>query len=260
MSDFVDHYSVLDVRPSASGSELYSAYCQAVRQWLKDDPTFNHENLNRIQESYRFLQNPGKRKTFHEERLQKIVKDFKSNNNYVPQLEENNQEKPAEILQDARPQERDKFLQEFLPESVKNESKSQCKEELHQDCIYEKVTPEDHDLKTPNEDSELYEKPYEEALHEFYDDLHQGISNQSQDYTEESRMQYNGYLQNQYPPQYLEDHLENSTQYYDYHQENQPQYYEYIQQDRQPLIYGYLQENQVLYYGFAYETQSHCGY
>ena len=171
-------------------------------------------------------------------------------------MEENNQEKPTEILRDARPQEQDKFLQESLPdcpESVKNETKSQCKEELHQEYIYERVTPEGHDYKTPHEDSELYEKPYEEAFPVCYDDLHHGISYQCQDYIEESDIQYDGY---QYPPQYLENHLETSTQYYDYHQENQPQCYEYIQ----PQIYGYLQENQVLYYGYAYGTQSHCGY
>ena len=88
MADFIDHYSVLDMCPSAYGSELYSAYCRAVRQWLKNDPSFDNDNLTRIQDSYRILQNPGKRRTFHAERLLKVSKvgQLKKAESYVNQL------------------------------------------------------------------------------------------------------------------------------------------------------------------------------
>ena len=67
MGDPVDHYHVLDVSPRASGHEIYDAYCRAVRHWLQTDSSFNHDILNRLQDSYRVLQNPYKRKDFHTE-------------------------------------------------------------------------------------------------------------------------------------------------------------------------------------------------
>ena len=67
MGDPVDHYHVLDVSPRASGHEIYDAYCRAVRHWLQTDSSFNHDILNRLQDSYCVLQNPYKRKDFHNE-------------------------------------------------------------------------------------------------------------------------------------------------------------------------------------------------
>ena len=67
MEESLDHYLVLDVSPTASSSDLYFAYCVAVRQWLQSDSSFNHGILIRLQESYRVLQDPIRRAAFHTE-------------------------------------------------------------------------------------------------------------------------------------------------------------------------------------------------
>ena len=67
MDESLDHYVILDVSPTVSSSELYFAFCVAVRQWLQSDVSFNHHTLTRLQESYRVLQDPIRRAAFHTE-------------------------------------------------------------------------------------------------------------------------------------------------------------------------------------------------
>merc|ERR1719186_1743121 len=105
MDDIVDHYSVLGMCPTATGSELYTAYCHAVRQWLKDDPTFNHNNLMLIQNSYRILQNPGKRRAFHAEWLLRRskydqIKKAESSVHMMPHMDEIISENLSETIEE----------------------------------------------------------------------------------------------------------------------------------------------------------------
>ena len=87
MDTTLDHYLVLDVSPTASSSELYIAYCVAVRQWLQNDASFNHDILTRLQESYRVLQDPIRRAAFHNKAYGKHLsygkQEWEKNNNVV---------------------------------------------------------------------------------------------------------------------------------------------------------------------------------
>ena len=89
MEESLDHYLVLDVSPTASSSDLYFAYCVAVRQWLQSDSSFNHDILTRLQESYRVLQDPIRRAVFHTESYGKHLpygKQEKEKNNNVVKI------------------------------------------------------------------------------------------------------------------------------------------------------------------------------
>ena len=262
MSNFVDHYAILGISPSDTGEDLYKGFCHAVRQWLMNDPNFDHENLKRLQDSYRILQNPGKRRAYHDERLLNLCKDHKKkkvdskpNDIWMTQKEEYIQVRSHETMyKDSRSQQ----------ERVKYRYENQYYENLHQDEMsdlyverneevstysIEKINEEYKPIETIQKDSQYYEPLDEMASLQYYDNVHQEYSNQCHGTFEETNKQYHECLQNHDQSNYFEHYQEPYPQYYGYHSGYQQQCYEYIQQEIHQQYFSYLQENQCYQYG-----------
>lgn len=259
MSNFIDHYSVLDVCPSATRSELYSAYCQAVRLWLRYDPTFNHESLKCIQDSYRILQNPSKRRSFDAERIVMPLNDDNVKKNEskphvtLPQLDENHNEEAFEaIKQDESPLDNDKLQQETLanyPESIWKLDPMQQEfiPHLYQN-LHEKASSQNPDkldekhqfLQVINENPQYFNNMPVNGLPQYYENFQPSYIHQSQ-------IHHYEYPLNQDPRQYFAHNQETAAQYYGYLQQTQPQCYEYTHQEKQSQYYGYAQEKQAQY-------------
>lgn len=225
MSDSVDHYLVLDVSPTASTSELYLAFCNAVRQWLQRDPTFNPDTLKCLQDSYRLLQDPVRRAAFHTQC-------------YGKHLPYGNRGKERQT-------------------NKGNYSKKTKKVPKWKNL---QLNVEPRRYETLHKDTQRYEILHEDASPQHYENQQQETSHQCHEYLQETKMPDYGYIQNQDPAQYFQHHQANQPQYYGYFQENQHQCYEYIQQESQPQCYGYLNENQVQYYEYVQENQPHYVY
>ena len=277
MDDFVDHYSILGMCPSASGSELYSAYCRAVRQWLKNDPTFNHNNLMLIQNSYRILQNPGKRRAFHAEWLVKRskhehIKKAEPSVHILPHMDEIASENLSEaIMEETRPSKLESLQQDLLPhsENMHEESYFQCNGNLNQgtssqylENLQEEIIPQLNDHLHEEASLQCYDKlngehQYYEALHEdhqSYENFNEEISPQYSEnlqketvqecngYSHDDQMGYYGYQQD--PTLCFKYQQEIASQYYGYLQGIPYQSYEYTNYGSQPGSYGFIYENQ----------------
>ena len=288
MTDIVDHYAVLGMCPTATGSEIYSAYCHAVRQWLKDDPTFNHNNLMLIQNSYRILQNPGKRRAFHAEWLLKRSKHDQMNKaessvHKLPHMDaifsENlsktteEETKPPKLVtsqQDHLPQfEEEQKVETIFYESINEEAHLQCNGNLNQgtysqylENLQEETIPQLNDHIDEEASIQGYEKlngepQYYETIHEdhqSYENLHEEISPQySEGMQVEMVQQFNGHSQESQMGYY--GYQQDPSLYFKYQQETASQYYGYLQ-GIQYQSYQYINHgSQPGCYEFLYENQ-----
>ena len=245
MNNPVDHYLVLGISPTTSHYELYAAYCDAVRRWLQDDLTFNHDTMDRLQNSYRVLQDPIQRAAFHNLEYGKHLP-------YGDQVEKRHSVRTMPIKKNVSKPKWKKIIinSQDQPQTYMNktqghgyvqETQSECyayKQEFQPECYENQGEPQREYQQESQPESFEYQQESQPESYELQQELNPecyAFQPKCYEYQQKSQPESYGYLQ--------------ESQYY----QNQPNTYEYMQKP-QNQYYGMLQVPQPVYYGY----QAHC--